>query len=383
VLDRVHAVDAAGPRGRPRGSLGGVTIDLGPGAHAFLGAPEDGTLALLDVLTGARAPQRGRLTVSGRDPAHSASLRARIGALPAEPRLPSAPTVRDAVRLAMRARGESGDRFDAIFDPLGLGPLHGRDPRGLSLAEERAVELALALSTPAPVLVALHEPLADAAVGRPALVASRLRDIAAAGACVVVTTSSPADALALADRVFVLHRGLVAREAIAGHEAPGPSGAGLTLPAPAELVVWVRSGARALAASLSGRPEVHAVAWEEPTAGTAWPGAAAVRVRGSVAEACALALADAVAETGIEIEGIERRAPGLGEVRAATEVIWQMARARSLVHQPYPASLAPVPVPVPVPVPAPVPAPAPAPVPAPAPAPAPEREPILPDEAAR
>jgi ABC-2 type transport system ATP-binding protein len=297
--------------------------------HAVLGAPEDGTFALLDVLTGARAPQRGLVTVLGRDPWRAPFLRARIGVLPAEPRLPSAPTVRDAVRLAMRARGESGDGFDAIFDPLGLRPLHGRDPRSLSFAEERAVELALALSTPAPVLVALHEPLADVAVGRPALVAARLREIAAAGACVVVTTSSPADARALAERVLVLHRGLVAREAIGG--------AGLTLPAPAELVVWVKSGARALAAALSSRPEVHAVAWEEPPERTAWPGASAVRVRGPIVEACALAIAEAVAESGVDVEGIEQRAPGLGEVRAATEVIWQMARARSLVHQPSPA----------------------------------------------
>ncbi len=141
VLDRVHARDAAGPRGRARGRLAGVSISLGKGTHAFLGAPEDGTIALLDVIGGVRAPQRGSVTVSGRDPARTAFLRARIGVLGPEAHLPPAPTVRDAVRLAMRARGESGDRFDAVIDPLGLSHLHGRDPRAISFAEERAVEL--------------------------------------------------------------------------------------------------------------------------------------------------------------------------------------------------------------------------------------------------
>jgi ABC-2 type transport system ATP-binding protein len=351
VLDRVQARDTAGPRGAARGSLAGVSITLGEGTHAFLGAPEDGTLALIDVLAGARAPQRGAITVAGRDPAQAAFLRARMGVLAPEPRLPSAPTVRDAVRMAMMARGESGDRFDAVIDPFGLRHLHARHPRALSFAEERAVELALALSTPAPVLVALHEPLADTAVSRPSLVAARLREIAASGACVIVTTSSPADARSLADRVFVLHRGLVAREA--------PSGDGLGLPAPVELVAWVQRGARDLAAALSCRPEVLAVAWEEAPGSTPWPGAAAVRVRGAAAEACALALAEVAVETGVEVEGIEQRSPALGEVRAATEMLWRMARAQPIAP----------PAPVYAPAPAPVPAPAPAPAPVPAPAP--------------
>ncbi|APR80661.1 ABC transporter ATP-binding protein [Minicystis rosea] len=322
VFEGVHARDTAGPRGRARGALSGLSIALTPGVHAFLGTPEDGMLAFLDVVTGARAPQRGRVTVAGHAPADTAFVRGRMGVLGAEPRLPSARTVREAVRLAMRARGESGDRFDAVIDPLGLSHLHARDPRSLSFAEERAVELSLALSTPAPILLVLHEPLSDTAVGKPALVAARLREIAMAGACVIVTTSSPADARSLADRVLVLERGVVVRQAIAGE--------GLALPAPVELVAWVRDGARVLAAALARRPEVQAVAWEEANgdAGEAWPAASAVRVRGAVAEACAVALAEVAVETGVDIEGIERRSPDLGEVRAATAALWRMARAR-------------------------------------------------------
>ena len=116
----------------------------------------------------------------------------------------------------MRARGETGDRFDAVLDPLGLSRLQARDPRTLSFAEQRAVELALALSTPAPLLLALHEPLCDVALPLLDALHLRLREAAASGACVVVTTSSPADARALADHVIVLHQGVIAREARGG-----------------------------------------------------------------------------------------------------------------------------------------------------------------------
>jgi ABC-2 type transport system ATP-binding protein len=342
VLDRAHARDAAGPGGRPRGSLAGVSLALGPGVHAVLGSPEDGTLALADIASGLAAPTRGNVTVSGRDPARTAFLRARIGVLAPEPRLPAAPSVRDAVRLAMRARGETGDRFDAVIDPLGLGHLHGRSPRSLSFAEQRAIELALALSTPAPVLLVLHEPLADVAVARQPALHLRLREAAAAGACVLVTTSSPADARALADRIFVLQRGLLAREA---------TGDGL---APAEtttLVAHARSHGRDLAAALAARPEVRGVRFEEHP-----DGSASLAIEGASANVLALALTDAAVETGAEIEAITQRAPGLAEVHAATEMLWRAARAAIAARNAAPA-IASQPVPPPPPPAAPPPAP--------------------------
>ncbi len=323
-LARVHARDAAGPLGRSRGALTGASIALGPGVHAFLGTPEDGTLALADLVTGARAPLRGRVTVAGRDPARTPYLRARIGVLPAEPRLLAARTVRDAVRLALRARGETGDRFDAILDPLGLSHLQARVPRSLAFAEQRAVELALAVSTPAPMLLALHEPLADVAMPRLDLLPLRLREAAAAGACVLLTTSSPADARALADHVVLLHKGVIAREA--------RGGAGLVLGDDVTLRVWIEpraagaspgSGARALVAALALRPEVRAVSWRE-TAGEP----SVVEVRGDHAEACALAVIESALATGVEIEALIEEAPALGDVRVATEALWEAMRSR-------------------------------------------------------
>lgn len=336
-LERAHARDAAGPAGRSRGGLAGASIALGPGVHAFLGTPEDGTLALVNLVTGARAPLRGRVLVTGKDPARASSLRARVGALLPEPRLPDAPTVRDAVRLAMRARGETGDRFDAVLDPFGLSRLQARDPRSLSFGEGRAVELALALSTPAPLLFVLHEPLVDIALPRLELLPLRLREAAHAGACVLVTTSSPADARSLANHVLVLHRGLIAREV--------RGGVGLGLEGGIALHAFLRfshdggprgDGFRQFAAALSRCPEIRALSWSE-TPGEPFR----VDLRGDDAEVCALAVIDACLAAGVELEAMFDDTPALGEVHAATETLWKMRARPAPAAPPAPRPPAP------------------------------------------
>ncbi len=358
VLTRVHARDAAGPNGRARGAVTALTLSLGPGIHTFLGAPEDGTLALFDALTGARRPLEGKVTLAGQDPFSTAYIRARIGSLAPEPRLPPAPSVGAAIRLALAARGEVSHRFDAVLDPLGLSGLHARRPGSLGFAEVRAVELALALTTPGPLLIVLHEPLADVAVAQIGAIPRRLRELAAAGACVVATTSSPADARALEGRILVLHRGFLVREAVGG-------GAGLAL-GEVEITAWVRDvpgepGVRELAAALTRRPGVHRVTWDDGAragspvraldsesiagagpsrAGRAGP--SLVRVRGDSADACAEALLDAAVESSVVLDAIAPTSPDLAAVRAATDTLLRMRAAAprasiALTTTPFPA----------------------------------------------
>jgi len=330
ALRGLHARDASGPRRRARGGLHGITLDLGPGVFAFVGAPEDGTIALAETITGVRAPLRGQIAVGGQAPARAPSVRARIGALLSEPALPEARSVGAAVTIAQRARGETSARPEELLEPLGLGHLAPRDPLSLGFAEARAVELTLALSTPSPLLVALHEPLADVAINLLGLVRERIRDLALAGACVVVTTSSPADARALGDRILLLHKGSIAGEGDAAGPLPGGEAA---------LRAWVRppqspddaASVRALARILSERPEVRAVAWEE-RAGPP-PRAAEVRVSGDDLDACALALVDAAVEAGVQIESIAPASPGIGQVRAATEALQAFRRTATLSHR--------------------------------------------------
>jgi len=314
VLERVAARDEAGPRGVSRGRLSHAHAALGPGAHAILGAPEDGTLALVDVLSGRARPGVGRVRVGGQDPARHAPTRARIGTLGPTPDLPEASSVADAVELALRARGDVSVKAAVVLEKLGLGRLLGRRPGSLSFAEARAVELSLALCTPAPLLVVLFEPFADAAAPLDAAVRERVRALAAEGACVVVITSSPTDARALADHLHLLDRGVLTA-------APALSG-----DARGELWVLVEEppadpdrgrGVRALAAALAEAAEssgLRAIAWEEATPGASL---AALRVGASDPEAAALAVIDAAARAEVTIASITSPALQLRQLRAA------------------------------------------------------------------
>lgn len=324
VVQSVTARDAAGPRGRARGSLNAVSFSLGTGVTAFVGAPEDGTLALVDVLSGSRAPSRGRILVVGASPERSFAVRTRIGVLSPEPALPAAKTVSALVSTALEARGQTRTTPAEILKSLGLEHLLARNPRSLSFAETRAVELALALSTPSPLLVILHEPMSDLAINLMGVVREHIRHVAEAGACVAIITSSPADARALADDVYTLHRGSVFRDERA-HQAL-PRGAPL-------LVAWVRPAEqedgltpiRRLARALASRPEVTSVTWNDEATSTAQ--AAEIRLSGVDLDACALALSDAATEVGAIVEAIAPASAGFTRLRAAAEASDALRRA--------------------------------------------------------
>ena len=321
ILQSVIARDQAGPRGRARGTLNGISFSLPTGVFAFVGAPEDGTIALVDVLSGARAPSRGHVQVVGASPERSSRLRARMGVLSPEPSLPSARSVAELVTTALAARGQTLRATDVLAS-FGLDYLASRLPQSLSFAETRAVELALALSTPSPTLVVLYEPLVDVAINLLGVVRERIQQLANEGACVVVTTSSPTDARSLSDEIFVLQRGSVIRDVsiVAAQNVP-------------MLIAWVRptdpsqglAPIRRLAQALADRPEVSSVAWSDAAGQSAQ--AAELRLSGSDLDAAALALADAATEVGAVVEAITPASPGLTRLRAAADAAESLRRA--------------------------------------------------------
>jgi ABC-2 type transport system ATP-binding protein len=349
VLERLRASDRTGTGGR----LFDIDAVLGPGVHAVLGAPRDGTLALADVLAGRAPPLAGRARVAGHDPARSAAIRAHIGVLAAAPELPDGGTVAACVGIALRARGEPARVAASALEALGLASLLARRAASLSFAEARAVELALALTTPSPRLLCLVEPLADVAVPSLSLVRARILALGAEGACVVLITSSPADARALGDRVLVLDRGVLAGaepaggERLAGGPLPGagPRADGL---AEVELLVLVREpgapragtggevevssgrGVRALAAGLARSPAVRSISWEEGAAGAI----SSLRVRAADREQAALVILDAIAADEANLVAISSPAPSLREVQATAAPRLAAARGAPQLRAP-------------------------------------------------
>jgi ABC-2 type transport system ATP-binding protein len=285
-LEQVYAHDGAGPRGRALGQLHGLFWAIGTGIHAVVGRPEDGTIALCELVSGYSRPRAGRVRIDGRDPARSPSLRRSIGSLLHAPAL-AGRTVDDSVGLARRVRGGE--------DPLaryGLSALARRPVGSLSKDEARAVELAIGLSLPRPRVLVLYEPFSLVAGVDRVAVRERLLTLSH-DACVILATSAPADAVAVADRVYLLDQG---RWSCADEGIGWPARSG------GEFVVWLddRDGRAApeLASRLGNHAELIGVSWQHAPES---PGVSTVVVRALdldeagrlVAEAC-VALASPV-----------------------------------------------------------------------------------------
>jgi len=302
VARDLAGIDSSGPRGAARGAVAGVSLALGAGLHVVLGAPEDGTIALGELLAGHRAPSRGSVCWDGRSPHHDPSLRRRIAHLAVVPDLPDARDVAGAVRAAFAARGaaDPARAGTAALAALGVAHLASRKLPSLTHGEARAIDAAIALGAEDPVLVIAHEPFADVSGPAESAIERRLRALSAGGACVVLLTSSPRDAARLADDVLVLERGRIVRGASAG-------GAGLL-----DAVAWpggrahraelvahfapradgsAPSAGRAVARLLTDREAAWSVSWDEPPAGVR--AVSSVRVAGPDEAACALALLEA------------------------------------------------------------------------------------------
>lgn len=189
-----------GPRGRL--VLGPVSLELGPGAHAFVGAAHEGGPALLAALGGAVRLRSGKVTTDAPSDA--------IVYVPAAPLLPAGLTTREIVTLSARLRGETEAR-DALA-AYGIQALAHRRADTLTHAEAHAVALVCALESKAAVLL-VEEPFAHLDPRAAPAIVERLRALAASGTTLVVATASERDARALGADVWSVRGGLCVRRA--------------------------------------------------------------------------------------------------------------------------------------------------------------------------
>ncbi len=305
-LQSVLARDRDGAGGAPRGLLFGLSAEIGAGVTCYLGAPEDGTIALAEVLVGARAPERGVVLVAGASPALSAALRARVGYVGLRPDLPDAGSVAESISLAVSAWASPPAASD-VLARVGLSELGARPLASASRAELRAVEWALLAALPDPALCVVFEPFCDLVAPTAIEVEATLHRMGER-APVVVLTSSPADARRFRT-VHVLHRGFVAKSSSAPH-------AGLGSGQVAALSLWVERGARRLIAELASEVAVTSF---DAGASVADAQPAALRVAGPDRDALALSVADAVVRSGAALGALAEASAGLSDVRAQTE----------------------------------------------------------------
>jgi ABC-type nitrate/sulfonate/bicarbonate transport system ATPase subunit len=192
----LDAKDHIGADGRPRRVLEDLRLALARGeAGAVLGPSGCGKTTLLRIIAGLDSSYAGRVTL----PQHS-----RLGMVFQEPLLLPWRSVRDNLRIA--APQASMKEIEALLDAFGLAGHAGQFPGRLSLGLARRAALARALAVK-PDLLLLDEPL----VSLDGPLAASLRDriarlIDETHVTTLIVTHDVAEAVALADKIFVLSK---------------------------------------------------------------------------------------------------------------------------------------------------------------------------------
>ncbi|MFW6692106.1 ATP-binding cassette domain-containing protein [Streptomyces sp. MAR4 CNX-425] len=209
-------IQAVGLTSRPRGGRPPAVRDLTFEAEAgtvtaLLGEPGAGKTAALRLMLQLDGG-RGVTLYDGRPlsrlPAPAREVGAVLGDVAGHP----ARTVLAHLRMLAAAVGVPAARADALLTHVGLDALADDRLDALSLSMDRRLGLATALLGQ-PHSLLLDDPVRDLPRREAAFYYALLRELAAAGVCVVLATAQPRVAARFADRVLTLRAGrLVADE---------------------------------------------------------------------------------------------------------------------------------------------------------------------------
>ncbi|HEX6693137.1 MAG TPA: heme ABC exporter ATP-binding protein CcmA [Longimicrobiales bacterium] len=200
-LDQAARTTDAGPLGidlqgaaRRFGSrwvLRGVELQVRAGeVVALTGRNGSGKTTLLRILATLLRPNRGTVTIFGRDAAKDPDfVRQRLGFLAHNPGIYDDLTASENLLFAQRMNGLRPDAAEraAVLDRVGLTDAAHDRARGFSAGMRRRLALGRLLLRP-PLLMLLDEPYASFDADGIALVNELARETAARGGCVVIAT---------------------------------------------------------------------------------------------------------------------------------------------------------------------------------------------------
>ncbi|QDE38032.1 ABC transporter ATP-binding protein [Luteibacter pinisoli] len=210
--------------GRP--AVTDVSFSLNRGeVLGLLGVNGAGKSTTLQMLAGALAPDSGTITLDGRDFVSAPGIaRQLIGWLPESAPLWPELTVEEHLQAFSALRGASKRDARAaaghIINRLQLGDLRRRLAGVLSQGQRQRLGLACAL-VHEPALLILDEPanaLDPVQVGE---LRKLIRERAAAGTAVILSTHVLGEVVAVCDRVAILHEGRLRHDAPLAGEAGG------------------------------------------------------------------------------------------------------------------------------------------------------------------
>jgi len=181
-------------------------------AVALWGSNGAGKTTLIRCMLGILRHQ-GEISVEGLNPRRDGkSVRRRIGYVPQELGFHDDMKLGIAMRFFARLRGESTERACAQLERVGLHGHEEKRVRDLSGGMKQRLALAIALLGEPPIIV-LDEPTSNLDASGRADVVQSLRTLKQAGKTILFASHRPDEVASLADRVIVLERGKLMRDA--------------------------------------------------------------------------------------------------------------------------------------------------------------------------
>jgi ABC-2 type transport system ATP-binding protein len=189
-------------------ALDGLDFEAAPGRiTGFLGPNGAGKTTTFRALLGLTHPDAGHMTVLGMEVGKDTpALVKRLGAVVEEPGLIKGLSGRDNLRVAAYTLGRGWDRIGSMLELVGLAADGGRRIDGYSKGMRQRLALAAALLGD-PDLLLLDEPLDGLDPAGQVQFKRLLRELAAHGKSVVVSSHDLADVEEMADDVVLINHG--------------------------------------------------------------------------------------------------------------------------------------------------------------------------------
>jgi spermidine/putrescine transport system ATP-binding protein len=198
-------------------ALAGVTLTVEAGEYCVLLGPSGcGKTTLLNILGGFADPSSGSLRIGGRDmvgvPAAQRPTTTVFQDYALFPHMTLLDNVGFGLRMRRQGRAERNRRAEEMLDLVGLTGAGGKRPSQLSGGQRQRVALARALAVEPDVLL-LDEPLGALDLNLRRTMQEELKAIQRrVGATFVHVTHDQEEAMAIADRIVVMNKGLIEDE---------------------------------------------------------------------------------------------------------------------------------------------------------------------------
>jgi ABC-2 type transport system ATP-binding protein len=223
------SIEVAGLRKRFGGTLAldDMSFTVSPGrVTGFIGPNGAGKSTTIRVILGLDSAEAGRALVDGRDYCRLRHPLRHVGSLIDAAALQPSRTGRNHLLWLARSQQLDGRRVDEVIELVGLTGAARRKAGGYSLGMRQRLGIAAALLGDPPVLI-LDEPFNGMDPEGIIWVRSLLRQLAAEGRAVLVSSHLLSELQGMADDLIAIGRGRVlasgsVAELLAGAEAPSP-----------------------------------------------------------------------------------------------------------------------------------------------------------------